>query len=225
MSVLEHEGLRCAPYTTTYFDTKELLTYHDHLKGRRKRFKIRIRHYRDPSDGYLEIKLKKPRGQTLKVRWSYDVSRIGETLSSDEIILINQALSDSSYSELTDSFRQTLQSTFNRTTLFDISSRERITIDTQFIAALCGQNDELNSQLPFIDLGQHCAIIEIKSPTKIGNTHRVFTQLGIRESSISKYCTGLSALRPDLVNAPWREALRLLQGAGRQQHNSDSRNT
>lgn len=214
MSVLEHEGLRCAPYTTRYFDTSDMRTYHDHLKGRRKRFKVRTRYYQDPKDGFLEVKIKKPRGQTLKVRWPYDVSSLDAQLGDHEISLINTALRDSFINEVDEPFIHTLDTTFNRTTLFDTSSLERVTIDTQLMARLCVTNDRGSRvDSSAVDLGQHCAIIEIKSPTKIGDTHRIFTHLGIHKSSISKYCVGLSALRPDLINVPWREALRLLQGA------------
>ena len=214
MSVLEHKGLRCAPYTTTYFDTDDVRTYHDHLKGRRKRFKVRTRHYGDPNLGFLEIKMKKPRGQTLKVRWPYDLSRIGATLSDVEISLINDALRESYYDIIDTPFHRTLHTTFNRTTLFDAHSRERITIDSQLQASLDPVSTKHPESPTVIDLGQHCAIIEIKSPTKMGDTHREFTHLGIHETSISKYCAALSVLRSELVNAPWREALRLLQGAG-----------
>ena len=213
MSVLEHEGLRCAPYTTRYFDTPDLRTYHDHLKGRRKRFKVRTRYYQTPNDGFLEVKIKKPRGQTLTVRWPSDVSRLASELGDSEIALINTALRDSFISEIDEPLVRTLDTTFNRTTLFDTSSLERVTIDTQLTATLrdTKQLGDDGAQ-SVVDLGKHCAIIEIKSPTKVGDTHRKFTHLGIHRTSISKYCAGLSALRPDLINAPWREALRLLQG-------------
>jgi hypothetical protein len=217
MSVLEHHGLRCSPYTTVYFDDAELRTYHDHLKGRRKRFKIRTRSYSDPTLGFLEVKMKKPRGQTLKVRWPYDISHIGSTLGDNEMMLINDALRDSFIGPIRDAYSRTLDTTFHRTTLFDNTTCERITIDTQLVATLRNTSAS-DSYTPgtSVDLGQHCAIIEIKSPRRVGDTHRLFTHLGIREASISKYCVGLSALRTDLVNAPWREALKFLQGAGQQ---------
>lgn len=214
MSVLEHRGLRCSPYSTSYFDTTDLRTYHDHLKGRRKRFKIRTRYYNDPTDGFLEVKIKKPRGQTLKVRWPYDVSGFDVVLGSEEMTLINDALQQAFFDPAQEEYSRTLDTTFNRTTLFDSSSLERITIDTQLVAALYPtQLHHAEGGSTSVDLGQHCAIIEIKSPTKVGNTHRLFTHLGIHEASISKYCAGLSAIVPSLVNAPWRESLRALQGA------------
>lgn len=213
MAVLEHRGLRCSPYTTSYFDSAALRTYHDHLKGRRKRFKIRTRYYDNPTDGFLEIKIKQPRGQTLKVRWPYDVSRFDAMLSDEELTLINDALQQEFFDPVQEQYSRTLDTTFNRTTLFDSSSLERITIDTQLTATLhATQLHRIKDGATAVDLGQHCAIIEIKSPTKVGNTHRLFTHLGVHKTSISKYCAGLSAIVPNLVNAPWRESLRALQG-------------
>lgn len=211
MSILEQNGSRCNPYTTTYFDTEDLRTYFDHLKRRRKRFKVRTRFYDSPVNGYLEIKIKKPRGQTLKVRWNQDLTNQSPVLTSTQLDLANSALRDAFYSEIQETYQATLQTTFHRTTLFSEQSRERITIDTQLQAHLLVDNSTSH-----IDLGQYCAIIEIKSPSKVGSTHRLFTQLGIRPSSVSKYCVAMTALHPELNGAPWREPLRVLQGASQQ---------
>lgn len=214
MSILDQNGVRCSPYATTYFDTKDLRTYHDHLKRRRKRFKIRTRFYDTPERGYLEIKIKKPRGQTLKVRWEQNLVPQTKELSAVQLQLVNSALRDAFYEEIREPYFSTLQTTFNRTTLFDELSRERLTIDTQLNATLISEStSSMNSDNRSINLGEHCAIIEIKSPTKVGPTHRLFTQLGIRPSSVSKYCVSMTALHPMLNGAPWREPLRVLQGA------------
>jgi hypothetical protein len=204
MLVLEHNGLRCAPYTTQYYDTADLRSYHDHLKQRRKRFKIRTRYYQNPTDGYVEIKIKKPRGQTLKVRWSTDTTHVDTMLGPNHIDLINEALRTAWYPEITEPYQKILSTNFHRTTLFDAESLERITIDTHLIASQDTHN---------VDLGSHYAIIEIKSPTKVGMTHRLFTQIGIRPTSVSKYCVALTALHPQLGGAPWRRTVRLLQHA------------
>jgi hypothetical protein len=209
MLVLEHNGLRCAPYTTQYYDTSDLRSYHDHLKQRRKRFKIRTRHYQDPHDGFVEIKIKKPRGQTLKVRWPTDATHVGTVLGSDHVALINEALAAAWYPEITEPYLKTLNTNFQRTTLFDSASQERITIDTHLIAS----QDTHDA-----NLGRHYAIIEIKSPAKTGTTHRLFTQLGIRPISISKYCVAMTALHPELGGAPWRRSIRLLQNTSEQQY-------
>jgi hypothetical protein len=178
MSVLEHEGSRCVPYTTTYFDTADLRSYHDHLKGRRKRFKVRTRHYQSPQDGFLEIKIKKPRGQTQKVRWICDVTQTGDVLSHTEMSLINEALRAAFYDEVTDVYGHVLQTTFDRTTLFDAQSLERITIDTNLRAVLCGSAADGVKATPTppsqsVDLGQHHA-----ESVDLGQHHAQSVDLG-----------------------------------------------
>jgi hypothetical protein len=61
-----------------------------------------------------------------------------------------------------------------------------------------------------INLGSTHAIVEIKSSSQVGHTHRIFTHLGIRPRSVSKYCVAMTALRPELGGTPWKSALRLL---------------
>ena len=66
--VLEVAGRRIVGYRNRYFDTGDLVSYHDHRQGRRRRFKIRTRHYGDPAATMLELKLKGGRGETVKRR-------------------------------------------------------------------------------------------------------------------------------------------------------------
>ena len=117
--ILENDGMRATSYVTAYFDSEDLHTYFDHLKKRRKRFKIRTRYYAESTDGFLEIKIQMPRGQTRKVRWPLDVSQSGSELSDEHRELLNEALQSSSYQPLSHQYQQTLTTTFSRTTLFD----------------------------------------------------------------------------------------------------------
>ena len=89
--ILENDGMRATSYVTAYFDSEDLHTYFDHLKKRRKRFKIRTRYYAESTDGFLEIKIQMPRGQTRKVRWPLDVSQSGSELSDEHRELLNEA--------------------------------------------------------------------------------------------------------------------------------------
>jgi hypothetical protein len=95
-----------------------------------------------------------------------------------------------------------LTTTFSRTTLFDPATLERITIDFDLLASSDGAS---------VELGHRHAIIEIKSPTQVGHAHRIFTQLGIRPVSVSKYCIAMTALHPEHRGTPWRKALRVLR--------------
>lgn len=200
--ILENDGRRVTSYVTAYFDSEDLHTYFDHLKKRRKRFKIRTRYYAESTNGFLEIKIKMPRGQTQKVRWPLDVSQAGSMLSDEHRELLNEALQSSLYQPLSHQYRQTLTTTFSRTTLFDPATLERITIDFDLLASSDGAS---------VELGHRHAIIEIKSPTQVGHAHRIFTQLGIRPVSVSKYCIAMTALHPEHRGTPWRKALRELR--------------
>jgi hypothetical protein len=200
--ILENDGRRVTSYVTAYFDSEDLHTYFDHLKKRRKRFKIRTRYYAESTNGFLEIKIKMPRGQTQKVRWPLDVSQAGSQLSDEHRELLNEALQSSLYQPLSHEYCQTLTTTFSRTTLFDPATLERITIDFDLLASSDGAS---------VELGHRHAIIEIKSPTQVGHAHRIFTQLGIRPVSVSKYCIAMTALHPEHRGTPWRKALRVLR--------------
>ena len=77
-AVLEIEGRRAFAYRTTYFDTRELRAYRDHVQRRRRRFKCRSREYVDSGLCTFEVKLKGPRGRTVKHRMAYDPARSDE---------------------------------------------------------------------------------------------------------------------------------------------------
>lgn len=200
--VLTINGTTENSYVTNYYDSADLHTYFDHLKKRRKRFKIRTRSYGETTNGYLEIKIKMPRGQTQKVRWSLDVNNVESPLGAQHVAMLNTALAEANYRPLTHSYRRTLETTFSRSTVFLPSSTERITVDTDLTATL-GEAS--------MHLGAKSAIIEIKSPTQVGEAHRIFTHMGIRPISVSKYCLAMTALRPDLGGAPWKSALHVLR--------------
>jgi hypothetical protein len=66
--VLEIGGLRAFEYRTTYFDTQELATFRDHLQGRRRRLKARVRRYVESGDCFFEVKLGAGRIRPLRTR-------------------------------------------------------------------------------------------------------------------------------------------------------------
>jgi Domain of unknown function (DUF4956)/VTC domain len=70
-AVLEIDQLRGFAYESVHFDTPDLLTYRQHLQGRRRRYKVRTRAYLDSGDCMFEVKLKGRRAQTIKARLSY----------------------------------------------------------------------------------------------------------------------------------------------------------
>jgi hypothetical protein len=77
-AVLEIDGRRAFGYRTTYFDTAELRAFRDHVQQRRRRYKCRAREYVDSGLCSFEVKLKGPRGRTVKRRMAYDRDRRDE---------------------------------------------------------------------------------------------------------------------------------------------------
>ena len=73
-AVLEIDQLRGLAYESVYFDTPDLLTYRQHLQGRRRRYKVRTRAYLDSGACMFEVKLKGRREQTIKARLPYPVA-------------------------------------------------------------------------------------------------------------------------------------------------------
>lgn len=66
--VLTAAGQYAANYTTVYFDTEEQRCLTDHLRGRRPRHKVRVRHYLDRRLSVLEVKTKTPGSRTEKLQ-------------------------------------------------------------------------------------------------------------------------------------------------------------
>ena len=65
-TILTAGGHYAARYVTVYFDDAERRFLTDHLRGRRPRHKLRVRHYLERGLSSLEIKVKMPSGRTDK---------------------------------------------------------------------------------------------------------------------------------------------------------------
>ena len=78
LAVLAIDGRRVFDYESVYFDTEAFALYHQHIQGRRKRFKARTRTYRDTGEMMFEVKLKGLRGVTVKERLCYDAPAADE---------------------------------------------------------------------------------------------------------------------------------------------------
>lgn len=168
-------------YRTTYYDTDDLETYTDHLRGKSLRHKVRIREYINTDVSYFEIKKKTNSGVTDKVRI--------KTINIDTQLQPNQKAFVSEHLKATDAddYSKILTNTFNRITLANPKNQERVTIDYNL-----GFDDEKETRS-----FQNLSIVEIKQP-RINRFTPIFTQLkemGVRPLRISKYCLGVSNLR------------------------------
>jgi hypothetical protein len=169
-----------ATYDTLYFDTRDLRSFHDHRQGRRRRAKIRMRHYPDRQLTYFEVKAKGSRDSTAKTRVS---RRFGDdTLDGENLALVRRT-SDRFDEEI----RPVLWTRFRRLTLLARSRPERVTIDVdlRFDGA-----DGGCAALPGL------CIIEVKqSAADRGSAMlRAVDALGASVRPVSKYCAGVVLL-------------------------------
>lgn len=196
--MLQIDGRRGFDYESVYFDTPDVVCYRQAALRRRRRFKIRTRTYLNSAERWLEVKTRDHRGHTVKQRQEhrYDAVDLPETARE----FIDHVVVGAELPGTWDlSLVPTLTTTYRRRTLFLPGSASRVTVDTDLRWATADRRD--------IDL-PGVAIIETKTATtRPCEADRLLWRAGCRPSLISKYGTGLAALRPDLPSNKWHRVL------------------
>ena len=196
--VLEIGGRRSAGYESLYLDTPALTSYHLAARARRHRVKVRRRTYLDGGGSYLEVKTRDPRGRTVKER--IPCGSTGPLLSAEDVRFVEDRLARSGAARVPGSLlRAALRTRYERTTLFLPAGGSRLTVDTGLVW------DRARDLPPgtALFLGP-VAVVETKSGTSASAADRLLWSLGHRPARISKYGTGLAALRADLPSNRWR---------------------
>lgn len=181
--VLEIDGKRAFFYSTCYFDDAERRGYYDHHQRRRKRCKVRVRHYVDAGLSFLEVKLNEQRASTAKRRM-----RIDKPLTALDARCMDfvDTCYRNSYDE---AFLKTLQPAIRiqylRITLVARDGGERLTIDTQ-LDFLAGGVGRIAPPDMFI--------IETKSARGNGIADKILRSMHVQPTKrVSKYCIGMAA--------------------------------
>ncbi|HWL01510.1 MAG TPA: polyphosphate polymerase domain-containing protein [Microbacteriaceae bacterium] len=197
--VLEIDGRRAFDYDTVYFDTPDLLSWRLAAHSRRRRFKVRTRLYCDSATAYLEVKTRGARGATVKERIDYPIEArdrlTDEGFEYAEESLTPLGLEPIDVTELI----PTLVSRYRRTTFAPPGTGLRATLDTELSWET---PDGRQLRLPAT------AIVETKSGAQTSSIDRALWRAGHRPVGISKYGTGLAAIREDLVANKWTRVLR-----------------
>jgi VTC domain len=185
-AVLEIGGRRAFGYETTYFDTPELLAFHEHVQQRRRRFKCRARVYTDSGACTFEVKLKGPRGRTVKHRMAYERERRRE-LSGPAAEFLRDCVRRA-YGRVPDArLRASLVVSCTRMTL--LGPGERVTCDFGLAFRAPGGAGGR--------MGDDAVIVESKSATGAAAADRVLRDLGARPvEQCSKYCLGIALTHP-----------------------------
>ncbi len=192
---LEIDGARSFRYSSLYFDTPELESYRAAAHRRRSRYKVRTREYLDAGTAAIEVKLRSGQGQTVKHRAWLDPAGLSPgPLVGDALAFV------SAFPEVAGSaarLRPTLRTTYARSTL--LTADGRVTVDR----AVTGSSVSGGS----VGFGD-AVIVETKSARRAGAVDRALWAHGVRPSRVSKYCTTLAALEPDLPAHRWARTLR-----------------
>lgn len=180
---LEINEKRIFSYQTEYLDNNEAVLFKNHQNGKLNRFKLRFRDYIQSNISFLEVKFKSNKGVTKKTRIEVPFKSRKESLGC------NQFINKETPYDLT-KFNITLINNFDRITLVNLVTKERVTIDI---------NLKFNCEKRIKDLPQLC-IIEVKKE-KGNRKSDILTLLkskGIRPTRFSKYAIGSVLLNPEL---------------------------
>lgn len=185
--VVEIDRRRICQYRTQYYDTPDLLLYREHLGDRLNRYKVRQRSYVESNLSFTEVKFKNNKGRTIKsrIRIQDDGERSGAADIYEESISFLRTVLP--FDPLT--LRAVLRVDYQRITLVNLSGTERVTLDLD---------------LSFHKVSDCCTfsevvIAEVKQDRSCPSAFMgLMKQERLREGSLSKYCTGIISLYPDV---------------------------
>jgi hypothetical protein len=178
--VLEIEGHRIFTYENNYFDTEDLLFYHEHHNGYLNRIKVRSRKYLETGSCFFEIKKKEKIDRTNKIR-----EKTNELISAPNHEMIQKILG-MSRKELK-GIHKVLSNHFNRITFVNKAETERMTLDFNISFA----DNQLEKRLDDI------FVLEIKQSKCSGHSsiNEIIKENNIREQGFSKYIYGVMLLK------------------------------
>lgn len=199
--VLEIDGRRTFTYETCYFDDPDRQSYFDHLQGRRRRAKVRIRKYLEAGLCFVEVKLKDKRGATIKKRLPYDPVKFG-VLDDAALTHVRRVYFDQYRQEFPYELSRVIDMRYVRMTLVAKEGGERMTIDGQLSFFAPGSSYTVRDDR---------FILETKSANGNGLADRILRKLHQHPTrNCSKYCTGIAILNQATKHNKFLPALRKL---------------
>jgi hypothetical protein len=196
-AALEIDQLRGFAYESVYFDTPDLLTYRQHLQGRRRRYKVRTRTYLDSGECSFEVKLKGRREQTIKARLPYPIADRTRLTPLAHAFLAGQL--QQAYGQPVPPLAATVTIAYQRTTLVDLRRGTRLTCDVDLTCT--------GGRKGAAGLSRY-VLVESKSHGPHGAADLALRGLGLRPVQISKYCLAVALLYPGIRSNPWHRLLR-----------------
>ncbi|MDO4260414.1 MAG: polyphosphate polymerase domain-containing protein [Actinomycetaceae bacterium] len=202
--ILDINGRRSHSYSSTYFDTDDLLSFRGTAHPRRRRFKVRTRTYSDSGQAYLELKTRGKGGATVKERVAIPlgVAQSGR-LSPAMRRWVDTHIDPLVYEGVADYLSPTLLGNYQRATLL-ISGGGRATIDAELEWHLLAAGLEASRE--HLSLPE-MVIVETKSGASPSSFDELLWQSGHRPARISKYATAMAAMVNGLPSNRWHRIL------------------
>ncbi|MDA1383323.1 MAG: polyphosphate polymerase domain-containing protein, partial [Bacteroidetes bacterium] len=148
-NILEIANERQFKYDNLYFDTPENICLEDHIRGRKNRFKVRIRSYSNSKISFVEVKSRNVYGRSQKMR----IQRTSEQWDSPFTIKEKEFLSNCM--PFAAQLKPVLYSSYSRYTIANIAKGERITFDTNIeYKTLTGETFKPLDGLAVVELKQ-----------------------------------------------------------------------
>ncbi|MEU9605967.1 polyphosphate polymerase domain-containing protein [Streptomyces sp. NPDC048057] len=201
--VLTIDDRRWFGYHSVYYDTPDWRCFHEHRQGRRLRFKIRERVYRDSGLRQFEIKLKSGRGETIKHR--RPLTGADTPLDAPYREFLAGHLRAAYGLEPPADLSPSIVTDYRRATL--VSDGERITCDTGLSC-----HDVRADRSVRCDPG--LVLVETKTTGHLTEADLFLHAHGVRPAVFTKYCAAIAALHPRQPANRWRRAARLAFAAG-----------
>ena len=194
--VLEIEGVRLYNYRTLYFDTADFTLCYRHHAGALDRYKVRSRAYLDSRLSFFEVKHKTNKKRTIKNR--LQTPHIKTSVNRDTARFLTDY-----YPHEAAELLLALWNSFVRVTLVSNHRPERLTLDFD----LAFQIGPKRLSLPGV------AIAEVKRDGFFAYSDFVqqMRLLGVRPTSFSKYCLGVSYFYPELKHNNFKPKHLLVQ--------------
>lgn len=188
-------------YSNLYLDSPDFDTFRDHNMGRRRRFKIRFRHYYEAQLYFFEVKLKGFRNETLKYRCRTDEQAFtAAQLPSDLYQFAHEKIAQHYGVGLDYPLVAALFVDYERITLVGKKQEIRITIDN----CIRYRWGDTNQSLP-----ADYYVVEVKSA--LGRSAADQWLRGQSKHPVqrcSKYCMGVNLLAFPHKNTRFRPVLR-----------------
>lgn len=173
--LLRSAGQAAANYVTLYFDTPDHQFLHDHLRGRRPRHKLRIRHYPERRLSMLEVKTRMPGDRTEKQLRPRAFG--GSELSAEERQWATACTG------LQQEMQLTAWTSCQRLTLLGRDANERLTVDLNIALGTSGGARSLRDT----------ALIELKQLHRVAESPALLALrgAGVRRVRMSKYVAAM----------------------------------